>query len=284
MPSQTQQFTLPKSTPRSSKTAINIAGVLIYLYGIDELHPKQAQDTVVLFHIHGRTRDYHDGEDFAHQVLFETRRHDTLSKGLVVATMDNRNHGTRAIDTVAVQDWKGGNPKHAQDMLSMMDGIVADIRIVMKFLQTYVEGRFNPTQFIISGMSLGGHVAWNMLAEEPRLTAAIVIVGSPNLTDMMVERLHAAESDGSIDASKWPLSIQKLYQERDESVAAINGKEILIMNGVLDNLVPSKFSDHWVGRYSDQNDVAFHVYENTGHCVSFQMMKRVIHWVYGQLN
>lgn len=76
--------------------AINIAGVLIYLYGVDELHPKKAQDTTVLFHVHGRTRDYHDGEDIAHQVLFETRRLNPL-KGLVVATMDNRNHGTRAV-------------------------------------------------------------------------------------------------------------------------------------------------------------------------------------------
>lgn len=133
-------------------------------------------------------------------------------------------------------------------------------------------------------MSLGGHVAWNMLAEEPRLTAAAVIVGSPNLTDMMAERLHAAESDGSIDSSKWPLSIKRLYQERDENVAAIKGKEILIMNGALDNLVPSKYSDYWVEMYSDQNDVAFHVYEETGHCVSFQMMDRVVHWLYGQLN
>ncbi|KAF9892248.1 hypothetical protein FE257_002025 [Aspergillus nanangensis] len=284
MASNTQRFTLPESTPRSSKTTINIAGVLIYLYGVDELTPKQTQDTAVLFHVHGRTKDYHDAEEIAHELLFQTRQLDTFPKGLVVATMDNRNHGTRAIDKTAVEDWRGGNPKHAQDMLSTMDGIVVDARIVMKFLRSYVEDRFVPTQFIISGMSLGGHTAWNMLADEPRVTAGVIIVGSPNLTDMMAERLHAVESDGSIDAGRWLLSIQTLYRDRDESVAAIEGKEMLIMNGALDKLVPSKYTDPWVEKYSDRNHVEFYVYENTGHYVSFEMIETVTRWVSARLS
>lgn len=95
---KTQRFdTLPESTIKSSETKINIAGFHVYLYGVDELSPQQAKNTVVLFHVHGRTRTYKNAELFAHQFLFQLRQHGTLEKGFVVATFDNRNHGARAV-------------------------------------------------------------------------------------------------------------------------------------------------------------------------------------------
>lgn len=90
-------FLLPDSTPRSSTTIINIAGFHLYLFGVDELNEKQAKDTTVLFHIHGRTRTYKDSEAVAHQLLHEWRSRGSDEKGLVVATFDNRNHGTRSV-------------------------------------------------------------------------------------------------------------------------------------------------------------------------------------------
>ena len=87
---------LPESTTKSSKMAINIAGFHVYLYGVDELSPHQAEDTVVLFHLHGRTRSYADAELFAHQLLFQLKQTGSLTKGFVVATFDSRNHGERA--------------------------------------------------------------------------------------------------------------------------------------------------------------------------------------------
>lgn len=76
---------------------INIAGFFVYLYGVDELSLQQAKDTTVLFHVHGRTRTYKDAEDFAHQLLFEIRKRGEAHRGLVVAALDNRNHGLRAV-------------------------------------------------------------------------------------------------------------------------------------------------------------------------------------------
>lgn len=76
---------------------INIAGISVYLYGVDELSIEQARETTVLFHIHGRTRSYKDAEELAHQVLYDMRRRSGTNKGLVVATFDNRNHGERAV-------------------------------------------------------------------------------------------------------------------------------------------------------------------------------------------
>lgn len=90
-------FVLANESPRSSKTTINIAGFIVYLYGVDELSAEQARDTTVLFHIHGRTRTYKDAEELAHQLLYDLRLRGGTNKGLVVATFDNRNHGERAV-------------------------------------------------------------------------------------------------------------------------------------------------------------------------------------------
>ncbi len=90
-------FELADTTPRSSKTTLNIAGCRIYLYGVNDLRPDEARDTIVLFHIHGRTRTYSDAEQLAHELLYRVRTRGEPRRGLVVVTFDNRNHGLRAV-------------------------------------------------------------------------------------------------------------------------------------------------------------------------------------------
>ncbi len=36
--------------------------------------------------------------------------------GLIAVAFDQRNHGSREVDTVANQSWRDGNVRHAQDM------------------------------------------------------------------------------------------------------------------------------------------------------------------------
>ncbi|KAH7136273.1 Alpha/Beta hydrolase protein [Dactylonectria macrodidyma] len=275
------RFELLESTPRSSLTVLNIAGFHVYLYGVEQLNAEQAKDTTVLFHIHGRTRTYKDAEEIAHRLLSECRTRGPTKKGLVVATLDNRNHGSRAIDETAIQDWEGGNPRHAQDMLSMMDGIVADVQTIITFLESYVEGLFTPTKFIVTGVSLGGHATWDILARDDRVNNGIIIVGSPNLTDMLRERLDKYKStrDGATGATEWPKSIENLYLARDKSLEGISGKEFLILNGAIDPLVPAKFTLPWVQNFGANNKVTVFEQEDNGHWVSIQMMEKIVDWV-----
>lgn len=151
----------------------------------------------------------------------------------------------------------------------------------MKFLESYVDGIFVPTQFIASGLSLGGHVTWNILAEDPRITAAIIIVGSPNLTNMLLDRLggYTSASDVPNGTKEWPQSIEKLYQVRDDRLKKISGKKILILNGAVDPLVPSKFTRPWIENYAVNNDVTFIEQEENGHWLSYQMMDKIVDWV-----
>ncbi|KAK7419264.1 hypothetical protein QQX98_003416 [Neonectria punicea] len=269
------------SIPTSSTIAINIAGIPLYLFGVDELNEKQRKGTTVLFHIHGRTRTYKDAEKIAYKLLHEWRARGSPTKGLVVATFDNRNHGTRAIDEISIQDWAAGNPRHAQDMLSTIDGIVADIETSVTFLESYVEGIFTPKDFIVTGISLGGHVTWNVLAKDPRIRAGIAIVGSPDLTSMLLERLaiYKGTQDVAADTKEWPRSIAKLYEERDKNIEDITGKKILILNGAVDPLVPSRFTHRWVEKFAGNNDVVFVEQEAVGHGLSAEMMEKLVAWV-----
>ncbi|KAI5459582.1 Alpha/Beta hydrolase protein [Mariannaea sp. PMI_226] len=274
-------FVLSDDIPRSSVTTINIAGFHLYLFGVNELNDVQAKDTTVLFKIHGRTRTYNDSEAFAHRLLHDWRSRGSATKGLVVATFDNRNHGKRSIDEISIQDWRSGNPRHGQDMLSTIDGIVVDIQTSVTFLESYVDGIFTPKDFIITGVSLGGHVTWNVLANDSRFHAGVPIIGSPNLAPMMVERLKAYKKTSDIPAGtiEWPRAIEKLYQDRDRSLEGISGKKILILNGAIDTLVPPKYTLPWVEKFSANNEVVLIEQEETGHSFTFQMVDKVVDWV-----
>lgn len=61
---------------------------------------------------------------------------------------------------------------------------------------------------------------------------------------------------------------RNVYLARDKSVWGISGKEILISNGAIDPLVPSKFTSPWVESYGANNKVTLFKQEDNGHLVS----------------
>ncbi|KAJ5766175.1 uncharacterized protein N7511_003791 [Penicillium nucicola] len=189
----------------------------------------------------------------------------TPSEHTEIKQDDNPYSRVSCIDSLAIQDWKGGNPKHGQDMLSMIDGTASDIRTVMKFLPCYVDG---------------GHVTWNLLSEEPSVAGAIIIVGSPNITSLLTERLgYSSPSDIVEGSTEWPRSLKILCEERDRAMAKISGKKILILNGALDTLVPSKFTSSWVVTHAHQNEVKYVVQDDSGHWLSVRMVEEIVEWV-----
>ncbi|KAK9463219.1 Alpha/Beta hydrolase protein [Lipomyces oligophaga] len=278
------RFSLPEDTPYSSETLVNIAGILVHLYGVEELTAEQREDVTVLFFGHGRTRSYKDGEALAHQLLynFSQKPH---KKGIVVATMDNRNHGIRKVDDVAIEQWDGGNPNHGQDMLSMVYGITVDFQTIIKFLGAYVSELFKPTEFIASGISLSGHVTWNLLATEPRIKIGIPVVGTTDMTALLIHRLgdYKTVADVPEGTPEWPKALEILMKERDDKLALIKDKKILILNGDLDTLVPDRFTKPWVETYAKYNDVTYIHQEETGHYLSWFFVNKITEFVLPEL-
>lgn len=108
------RFSLPESTPRSSRTDVVIGGVKIYIYGLSELQQTSSSsstttsssgggsggdvEVAVLYLAHMRTRTYLVTENIAHEVLHRYRSDGRKKKvELIAVTMDMRNHGGREV-------------------------------------------------------------------------------------------------------------------------------------------------------------------------------------------
>src|ERR1700712_4312394 len=85
------RFSLPATTPLSSKRELVIGGVKIYIYALDELKRPSGVEIGVLYLAHMRTRTYLVTEAIAHEVLHQYRTDGRIKKReLVAVTMDMR--------------------------------------------------------------------------------------------------------------------------------------------------------------------------------------------------
>jgi hypothetical protein len=107
-----------------SKKMFVIAGILTTVYGLEEL-PSDAGDVACLWLLHPRLRAQSCMEPLAAAAIgdwhkrIENKQEDGRPPGLIAVSFDQRNHGTRLVDPTASEAWRGGNPRHAQDMFSI---------------------------------------------------------------------------------------------------------------------------------------------------------------------
>ena len=112
-------------SPSASKKDFMISGMLITVFGLDEL-PAQATDVACLWLLHPRLNSKEGMEPIASSAIsdWNNRRKEgqveagQQNKGLIAVSLDQRNHGTREVDKLANEAWRSGNPRHAQDMFS----------------------------------------------------------------------------------------------------------------------------------------------------------------------
>ena len=92
------RFSLPRTTPLSSKRELVVGGVQIYVYGLEELTHRSNVDIGVLYLAHNRTRTYKVTQDIAHEVLHRYRNDGRRKKvEFIAVTMNMRNHGDREV-------------------------------------------------------------------------------------------------------------------------------------------------------------------------------------------
>lgn len=184
--------------PSVSKTTMPMAGLLVDVYGLDELSsPRPAKHITCLWLHHPRTKSREHMGDFAARAIaaWNERRGDAApEKGFVALAFDQRNHGSRLVDEKANGSWRAGNDRHAVDMMGAVSGMVADTKGLMDLVEGYlaVEGAAVSGHFVL-GVSLGGHSTWQMMFSEERVTAGVVIIGCP---DYMSEFVPAPTGGG----------------------------------------------------------------------------------------
>lgn len=109
---------------RVSATEYHIAGILVTVYGVEEL--PNTRDVACLWLLHPRLQKHQIMAPVAASAILDWNKKLDQSqslksrpKGLIAVSFDQRNHGTRKVDKSGNETWKSGNSRHAQDMFSI---------------------------------------------------------------------------------------------------------------------------------------------------------------------
>ncbi|KAJ9605301.1 hypothetical protein H2200_009958 [Cladophialophora chaetospira] len=295
------RFSLPATTPRSSRIELVIGGIKVYVYGLNELVRKADVEIAVLYLGHNRKRSYLVTEDIAYEVLHRYRCERRQKRyELIALTMNMRNHGDREVSPQANLTWDDGNDNHGMDLLSMISGSCQDFKLILDYLPTYLP-QFTRFHNIIAGVSLGGHTAWRMasLVAPGQIEGYAMVVGCPSLTPLLLSRLgideaSAHDADMNYDdlvkimteeqKRRWPRVLDEMVKRSDKAVAAEFPRDVpvLLCNGVVDPLVPAKYTVAWVDRRKqvDKHDrVHLFIQDNTGHSCTKEMVGLLALWL-----
>lgn len=232
-----------------------ISGIKVYTYHSQLRNPLKVSGNGtklrLLFLMHGRLQDSVYIKSLSTKIL--ELYEDSIP--LVVFNFDHRNHGERTVDSFRNKDWTDGNSFHAQDMLSMIDGGVADLKVIMEYLPSYFPKllTYNVTR-IVSGVSMGGHTAIRYASLfSDTIDAAIPIVGCFDLTSLLLNRLHPFEETrlhrypydiikSKVDEAKYPEPLFIKSASEDQSLLKGFQCPVLALFGELDNVVPLQYS------------------------------------------
>lgn len=163
--------------PQVSVTTIPMAGLLVDVYGLEELRPSVPVSCLWL--LHPRTRTRARMRDIASRVVGAYNdSNDAADRGLVALAFDMPNHGTRMVSEAANGAWDEGNERHAVDMMGAVKGGRCDMSGLMDVAEGYLGREVRGHACL--GWSLGGHAAWQAWVREERLDAVVVVVGCPD--------------------------------------------------------------------------------------------------------
>ncbi len=103
--------------PIISSKSFHIAGILTTVHGLAELS-LNPQSVSVLWLLHPRLSSKDAMASIASKCINDWNSRASINgrTGLIAVAFDQRNHGSREVDTLANQSWRDGNVRHAQDM------------------------------------------------------------------------------------------------------------------------------------------------------------------------
>ncbi|PVH85300.1 hypothetical protein DL98DRAFT_452101 [Cadophora sp. DSE1049] len=220
--------TNPSTKPVSPKTFC-IAGINTDVFGLDEISPA-TKSISCLWLLHPRLQTKEIMASVADSCINDWNQRPASERtvGLIAVAFDQRNHGGRKVHALANESWREGNPTHAQDMYSIYHGTAVDTSLLIDHLGSYIfNGPNDPsiTQHLVMGISLGGHSAWQVLFNDPRVTAGIVIIGCPDYINLMTDRARlsklptytASTPPGAafLGSSSFPPSLLSTLQKSD---------------------------------------------------------------------
>ncbi|KAM0337240.1 hypothetical protein ACHAPQ_003340 [Fusarium lateritium] len=303
--------------PEISIKTIPMAGLLVDVYGLDELPPNVPVSCLWL--LHPRTRTRARMHDIARRTITAWTSHAGANpkRGLIALSFDMPNHGTRLVSESANVAWDKGNDTHAIDMFGMVKGGVADMSGLMDLVSGYLGREIDA--HVCLGWSLGGHSAWQAFFGEKRIDAAVVVIGCPDFAGLLSDRAAQAKLDcgaafvgskyfpkdltqtckshdpkallfGTSPIPSSPLSATEQARLKTILDERIRGKKLLLCSGGDDALVPYAKTKPFAtllkeavgeqGWYRDGGvEMDDRVYEGVGHKFSVDMVEDAVRFL-----
>lgn len=256
-----------KYAPQLSKTKLDIGGLPVNVFGLDELTPSSSRSSAVpppevclAIHMHGRGGSADNEEELVRHLYDRVQRsaqeRGLATKEFLIVNFDARNHGHRMTSEKGQQGWKQGNQHHAMDLYSMIVGMAQDVTLLVDFLPSYLfpyDDR-KITQFVVTGKSLGGHATWHVLSNDSRITIGVPFISCPSYAALIADR--ARTSFVSSGPPHIPASLSNLisridpasqpYDSFDSKQNPLWGKKVCMCSGEADKLVPWRCAEKFV--------------------------------------
>lgn len=109
----------PPASSVSEKT-FHIAGILTTVYGLEEVSTT-CTSISCLWLLHPRLQTKKIMKNVASSCIQGWNQQSGSSRtiGLIAVAFDQRNHGSREVNSLANESWRDGNETHAQDMFRL---------------------------------------------------------------------------------------------------------------------------------------------------------------------
>jgi hypothetical protein len=279
------------------KQEMLISGLRVYAYS-HKASMNSTKPIQVHFMLHWRMSTYTAIDGAARKAVLLAHAEKDRKHDLIVIAFNHRNHGDRMIELRANQSWDEGNPTHAPDMYSIVLGTAHDVSLLIDFLPSYLLPHTLDRDIVdwgISGVSLGGHAAWILMAHERRLSHAVIVIGCPSYAKLVTDR---CVSSGYPTVAPWlPKPFLDLVKRtsaegvnhtaNDDSNPFFGKKLMIIVGGEKDVLVPWKESKDYVTALNvgPQGIKKVHIHEEAGHEFNAAMIDETANFIasYGAL-
>ncbi|TPX59172.1 hypothetical protein PhCBS80983_g02661 [Powellomyces hirtus] len=274
-------------------TKLIIGGLEVFVFGLDALPSTGNTPVSVVFFAHGRLGSAVESFRFCQDLYRNLTPTPTTNIRPLVVLFDQRNHGSRLVSHKHNDAWKQGNPTHAWDMYALQYGTAMDVSFLIDMLPGILHR--DVERWGVCGISLGGHATLLVMANEPRVTTGVAIIGCGDYLSLMTHRAGRMEPPIVLpphSSTHMNEQLLRLLKEKDpvNRAAHFKGKSVLLLNGGADKLVPPecnhKLIENLNGVFSDHGKNKFEVVVEQGvrHEVTDAMKSRCADWLNSWLN
>lgn len=166
-------------------------------------------------------------------------------------------------------------------MAMALTGGIQDHELIMEFLEGHLfpKGERTIAEFMTTGFSMGGHIAWRLVRQDPRIRIAVPICSIPSET--LHRRIMKREAAASGAGLPIPAAVERFFFDSPPVYPTYADKYVLALHGGLDNVMSYAIGDdkwHEIAGVAVAADR--YIQPDTGHIVSEEMVRRTAEWMW----